>query len=34
MNYWSAEMTNLDVTRPLFDYLQVRNVPFELYPFL
>lgn len=23
MNYWSAEMTNLDVTQPLFDYFQV-----------
>ncbi|KAF8066795.1 glycoside hydrolase family 95 protein [Lyophyllum atratum] len=22
MNYWGAEMTNLDVTRPLFDYFQ------------
>lgn len=23
MNYWIAEMTNLDVTRPLFDYFEV-----------
>jgi alpha-L-fucosidase 2 len=29
MNYWSAEMTNLDVALPLFDYFQVRNVSFE-----
>ncbi|KAG5651905.1 hypothetical protein H0H81_006986 [Sphagnurus paluster] len=24
MNYWSAEMTNLDVTRSLFDYFQMN----------
>ena len=23
MNYWSAEMSNMDVTRSLFDYIQV-----------
>lgn len=25
MNYWSADMTNLDVNRPLFDYMEVRS---------
>lgn len=24
MNYWSAEITNLDVVSSLFDYIQVR----------
>ena len=24
MNYWFAEMTNMDVVRPLFDYFEVR----------
>ncbi|KAF9465865.1 glycoside hydrolase family 95 protein [Collybia nuda] len=27
MNYWSAEMTNLDVHRPLFDYFQKTWAP-------
>jgi alpha-L-fucosidase 2 len=26
MNYWSAEMSNLDVTQPLFDYIQVNDI--------
>ncbi|KDQ10793.1 glycoside hydrolase family 95 protein [Botryobasidium botryosum FD-172 SS1] len=27
MNYWSAEMSNLDVTRPLFDYFEKTWAP-------
>ncbi|KAG5642258.1 hypothetical protein DXG03_003335 [Asterophora parasitica] len=27
MNYWAAEMTNIDVTRPLFDYFQKTCAP-------
>ncbi|KAF5381765.1 hypothetical protein D9615_005480 [Tricholomella constricta] len=27
MNYWAAEMTNLDVTRPLFDYFEKTWAP-------
>ncbi|TFK65990.1 glycoside hydrolase family 95 protein [Pluteus cervinus] len=27
MNYWSADMTNLDVSRPLFDYMQKTWAP-------
>ncbi|KAF8631453.1 hypothetical protein AX15_002391 [Amanita polypyramis BW_CC] len=27
MNYWSAEMTNLDVTRPLFNYFEKTWAP-------
>jgi hypothetical protein len=23
MNYWAAELSNLDVTRSLFDYIEV-----------
>ena len=26
MNYWPAEMTNIDVTRPLFDYFEVSSL--------
>lgn len=29
MNYWGAEMTNMDVTRPLFDYFEVRELSFD-----
>ncbi|KAG6877340.1 hypothetical protein C0993_008477 [Termitomyces sp. T159_Od127] len=30
MNYWAAEMTNLDVTIPLFDYFEKTWAPREL----
>ena len=26
MNYWFAEMTNMDVITPLFDYIEVRRM--------
>lgn len=26
MNYWSAEMSNMDVTQSLFDYIQVMSL--------
>jgi len=25
MNYWMAEMTNMDVTAPLFTFIEVRR---------